>query len=314
MAILGFQGAPYVSPVSDLLIELAEVQGDVDDLQKWERSGSTTMVNRDAHYQALMAVKDHVLKYVSDLVSQMKDNDVVKVPVAGCTLTVRKLMNDMYSGTVVRGTDIVHAFDRTTIPQLAGQLQSLLELYDPSNVPEVANPTELLLDKLRPVAEQAENGMVAQLIAMLKPKVPEQPGTPPIDAGAGATPVAKEEPSYDGKSEIDDLIREANDIATQARMHRENPDPRDEIEKLKQRVREMLTRVEAAVSKLAPISGADDVLMDTLHQMQQKHDLLTDRAQQELNILNDKIKKLSEMIGKAKSKLTGEKTITITVS
>lgn len=307
MAIpIRFTGAPLSVPYSDLLIDLADAAAEVDDLKKWERSGSTTMVNREAHYQALMAVKDHVLKYVTSLVMPMKDEEVIKVPIAGCTLTIRKLMNDMYTGTVVRGTDIIHSFDRTTIPQIAGQLQSLLELYDPESIPETSDPTALLLDKLRPVAEQAENGMVAQLIAMLgHAKTPEQPATPPGPP---------KEQSFDGKSEIDDLIREANEIAEQARMHRSNSDPRAELEGLKQRVREMLERVEAAVKKIVPITGEDDTLMDTLHQMQQKHDLLADRAAQELNILNDKIKELTEKVTSAKKKLTGEKTITITVS
>jgi len=266
---------------NELIEKLHSLKAKVEELVKWERTGSMSMLNRDAHLQALIAVKDHVLQYVMNLVRDMKDEEVKEVNIAGRTLNIRKLMQDMYSGKIVQGTDIVHQFDRITIPQLASQLQSLLQLYDPDSVPECesSNPQKLLITKLMPLAEQAKDGMVSQLIAILsneKPKVVE------------ATP----------DEDIKQIIAEAQDITEQARRNAGSPDPRQEIEKLKQRVKEMLHRVESVVSKLAPTTKDNDLLQNTLHQMQMKHDILVDRVQQELNILEDKIedanKKLSD--------------------
>jgi cell division septum initiation protein DivIVA len=277
---------------TDLIQKLEILRDKVQELCKWERSGSMTMVNRDAHYQALATVKEHVLKYITNLVSDMKDEDLKEVNIAGRTLTIRKLMQDMYSGKVVYDNQLVHQFDRTTIPQLAGQLQSLLELYDPSLLPdaEEREPRVLLIDKLKPFAEQANDGMVSQLISILSGIQPE-----PVVA----TP----------ENEINDIIREANEITEEAKRNSGSPDPREQIEILKQRVKEMLHRVESIVSQHAPTSKREDLLQDTLQEMQRKHDYLADRVQQELNILEDRVVEVSKRIDEAK----GGKTITIRI-
>ena len=277
-----------------LLEKLEALKSKVETLVKWERAGSLTLVNRDAHYQALATVKDHVLSYVTSLVAGMKDDEIKEVDIAGRKLTVRKLMQDMYTGRVVYEGQVVHNFDRITIPQIAGQLQSLLELYDPSSLPEAEarDPQSMLIDKLKPFAEQAKDGMVSQLISILSGAQPE-PVVP--------TPVSE--------NEINDIIREANDIADEARRNYASPDPRQELEALKQRVKEMLCRVESLVGMLAPTSQDDDLLQDTLHLMQQKHDLLVDRVQQELNILEDRVAEVSKKLeGKE-----GGKVITIRI-
>lgn len=264
-----------------------------ESLQKWERRRSMTMVNREAHYQALSAVKDHVLKYVQSLVEGMKEDEVKEIVIAGKTLTIRKIMNDMYSGKVHEGTDIIHEFDRITIPQLAGQLQSLLELYDPSSLKDDQDPKLLLIQKLQPFAEQAEDGMVSQLIRILSDKSPKKKPSKPEDSS----------------KEIEDIIREANLITEEAKRNAGSPDPRKEIEELKERVQQILHRVESLVSQAAPTSAENDKLQDTLHVMQQKHDHLTDRVQQELNILEDRIAEVNKKIeGRVDSK-TGKKIV-----
>lgn len=278
--------------MSELTQKLEILRDKVQELTKWERSGSMQMVNRDAHYQALATVKDHVLSYVTSLVAGMKDEDVKEVHIAGRILTIRKLMQDMYSGKVVYDGQIVHQFDRTTIPQIAGQLQSLLELYDPSSLSdsEERNPQAILIDKLKPFAEQAKDGMVSQLISILDGVSPK-----PVEA----TP----------ETEINDIIREANEIADAAKRNVGSPDPRQEIEALKQRVKEMLHRVESIVEMFSPTSQDKDLLQDTIHQIEQKHDYLADRVQQELNILEDRIKEVNKKISEAKE----GKTITIRI-
>jgi hypothetical protein len=277
---------------NDLIQKLELLRNKIEDLAKWERSGSMTMVNREAHYQALATVKEHVLKYITDLVLGMKDEDIKEVNIAGRSLVIRKLMQDMYSGKVTYDGQIVHQFDRTTIPQLAGQLQSLLELYDPSSLAdsEDRNTQAILIDKLKPFAEQAKDGMVSQLISMLNGVQPE-----PVVA----TP----------ENDINDIIREANEITEEAKRNSGSPDPREQIEQLKQRVKEMLHRVESVISKYAPVSQDKDLLQDTIHQMQQKHDYLADRVQQELNILEDKVAEVDKRIEETKS----GKTITIRI-
>lgn len=283
--------------INEILGKLQLMKGSVEELIKWERQQSTTMVNREAHYQALSSVKDHILKWVASAVKDMKDEEVQHIPVAGAELTVRKIMADMYSGQVRRGTQVIHQFDRTTIPQLAGQLQSLLELYDPDKLEVDAAPQALLIQKLKPLAEQAKNGMVSQLIAILAGQ-----DAPRHDAPAAEKNV---------KLEVAEIIAEANAIADEAKNRMQRVDPREEVQDLKERVEQMLSRVESLVSLAAPTSKREDKFQDTLHQMQQKHDQLADRAQQELNILNEKIKLLTGEL--AKPRAAGGKTITITL-
>jgi hypothetical protein len=280
--------------MNQIINKLKTLQSCVESLAKWERQGSMTMVNREAHYQALAAVKDHVLKYVANLVQDMKNEEVKHVGIAGCEITIRKIMADMYSGAIRRGTENIHQFDRITIPQLAGQLQSLLELYDPDKVEETKNPTELLVAKLKPLAEQAENGMVSQLLNLL-----------------AAPQIKPASPAIDPKLEVAAIIAEAQAITDEAKNRMQRVDPRVEIMDLKERVEAMLQRVESLVASQAPTSQDEDKLHGKLHHVQQKHDLLTDRVEQELNILHDKIKFVNEKIAEHKAP-TG-KVITITV-
>ena len=276
---------------TELIQKLQTLKSKVEELSKWERTGSMTMLNREAHLQALATVKDHVLQYVMNLVHGMQNEEVREAIIAGRTLNIRKLMQDMYSGKIVLGTDIIHQFDRITIPQLASQLQSLLELYNPDSLPEgESDPKVMLIEKLKPFAEQAKDGMVSQLISILNNEPPKV---------VVATP----------DEDIKQIIAEAQEITEQARRNVGSPDPREEIEKLKSRVREMLHRVESLVSSMAPTSKEDDLLQDTIHQIQVKHDLLVDRVQQELNILDDKITEANKKLSGAPS----GKTITIRI-
>jgi hypothetical protein len=279
-------------------------QKDVSDLsmgkpmEKWQRDGSMTMVNREAHYQALAAVKDHVLSYVANLVRDMKNDEVKNVYVAGGEVTIRKIMADMYSGHVRKGTEIVHQFDRITIPQLAGQLQSLLELYDPASVPEQSDPKALLVERLKPLAEQAKGGLVGQLLSFLDGEKPQAAAPKPEDSL---------------NKEIAEIIAEANAITDEAKNRMQRVDPRTEVLDLKERVEQMLARVESLVSEKAPTSQDEDKLHDTLHQMQMKHDHLVDRAQHELNILTNRVEEVSARLDKLKDVGSGGKTITIRV-
>jgi len=283
--------------MTSILNKLEAMKLQVETLAKWHREGSLTMVNREAHYQALASVKDHVLKYVTDIVKDMKNEEVKHIGVAGSEITIRKIMSDMYSGQIRRGTENIHQFDRITIPQLAGQLQSLLELYDPSKIEESKEPTELLIAKLKPLAEQAENGMVSQLLAILSAQ-PVKPAEPVAGNGIAV--------------EANAIIAEALAITEEAKVRMQQVDPRAEIADLKERVEAMLSRVESLVSANSPTSKDEDKTVDTLHQMQQKHDFLTDRVQQELNILHEKIASASKLLD-GRTPAEG-KTITITVS
>lgn len=276
-----------------LIENLNKLKSVAESLAKWERRRSMTMVNREAHYQALSAVKDHVLSYAQRLVDGMKEDEVKKLVIAGKTLTIRKIMNDMYSGKVSEGTDIIHEFDRITIPQLAGQLQSLLELYDPSSSSDDQDPKLLLIQKLQPFAEQAEDGMVSQLIRMLSDKSPKK----------------KPSKAEDSSKEIEEIIREANQIAEDAKRNAGSPDPRKEIEELKERVQQILHRVESLIGQVAPTSADNDKLQDTLHTMQQKHDHLTDRVQQELNILEDRIAEVNKKLDGRSENQPGRKIV-----
>jgi hypothetical protein len=241
-----------------------------------------------------MAVKDHVLQYVLGLVSGMKPEDIKEEHIGSKKLVIRKLMDDMYSGKVEEGTNCIHQFDRITIPQLAGQLQSLLEIYDDKDIKNEPSDKESLITKLSVIADQAKGGIASQLVEILR-----------------GIPIDQKQPEDDKeeRAEMMSIISEANNIAEAARMRQLSTDPRVEVQLLKERVEQMLSRVESLVSKFAPTSQETDKTFDTLTEMHDKHDLLVDKVQLELNILNDKMQELSSKI----SEKTGGKTITIKI-
>jgi hypothetical protein len=237
-----------------------------------------------------------MLKFVSDLTADMKEDTIRVTNLLGRKITVRKLVSDMYSGKVEYNDALIHQFDRITIPQIAGQLQSLLEIYDLDSDKAKEKPeyTNSLIDKLKPFAEQAESGLVSQLLNLLAPE-----STKPKDIEAD-----------EQRKEIESLINEAKEIEEEAKRSRASADPRQEIQELKEKTAALLVRVESILDQKAPSDGDSDTLKDTLHTMQRAHDRLADRAQQELNILEDKIKDLEQRL---QSTGTGGKTITIRI-
>jgi len=102
------------------------------------RRDDYTQVDPRELYGALETANPKLLKWMVNLTSEMKDDDVKTVKVSmrpEYKLTIRKITTDMYSGHVSKADDaeVIHLYDRLTIPALVTQIMSVCEIYEASN-------------------------------------------------------------------------------------------------------------------------------------------------------------------------------------
>lgn len=247
-------------------------------LEKWQRLGmGMSLMNREAHFQALSAVKPTIIAYVAKLVDGMNDDEVKEFKLFSALCTIRKIQPDSYSGTLKDNLNtIVHVFDKVSIPQLAGQVQSFFELYSEETPEDKATEEYASMnDKLK--AQSPEDGLVSQLMEIFNPSnKPDQ-------------------------KEIADITNDAIDLSHEIREQKKAPMSADSLQELKEKVENMLARVESVVANNAPIKAKDDETLQSLKDFKDKHNDLVERAQIELNVLHDKIEELKQKIEETES-------------
>ena len=252
-------------------------------LEKWQRLGQgMSMMNREAHYQALTAVKPTIVSYITKLVAGMGVDEIKSFNIMGNIVMLRKLQPDSYSGTIkAQNGDIIHAFEHHSIPEIAGQVQSLFEMYDDVHEDNSSEEYDKLIGKLKGtvVVDEAEPGLVSQLLNILAPTVDEDKV----------------------KAEIKDVAVRAKDLSDEVREKRKSGASSNDVQKLKDDVKAMLSRVEALVASQVPLKAKDDPMLETIHDIKSKHDSLVDRSQQELNILADRVAELHRQLENIKS-------------
>lgn len=254
-----------------------------DLLEKWERLGQgLSMMNRDAHFQALMAVEPTIIKYVANLVDGMKMDDLREFMLFGHRVPMRKVMNDCYTGRFLAPNgDIVHYFDRQSIPQIAGQIQSYFELYTGDEELEQHGAQVLsrrVEEKLEQYAKSdGEHSLVNQLLQIFHGKKPTE-----------AVPDKSKEEKQD--AEVKKIIEDAKQLTVEARAKRHAKTDKKELMELREKIEGVLARVESIVKAAAPVRQSNDKTHALIADISRKHDGLVDRTQQELNILTEKIK------------------------
>lgn len=254
-----------------------------DLLEKWERLGQgLSMMNRDAHFQALMAVEPTIIKYVAELVDGMKMDDMKEFMLFGHRVPVRKVMNDCYTGRFLAPNgDIVHYFDRQSIPQIAGQIQSYFELYAGDEELE-QHGAQVLSRRVEQKLEQysksdGEHSLVSQLLQIFH-------GSKPTEAQPDKSKEEKRE------AEVKKIIEDAKQLTVEARAKRHAKQDKKELVELREKIEGVLARVESIVKDAAPVRQSNDKTHALIADISKKHDSLVDRTQQELNILTEKIR------------------------
>lgn len=93
------------------------------------------VVHEMSHADALTLVGNGLFRYIKDFVKDMKDDTIKDIPVGSHTLTIRKHVNDVYSGSVRDGHKQVHHFVNRSLPAVIGELMSVFEWYLPEDMP-----------------------------------------------------------------------------------------------------------------------------------------------------------------------------------
>lgn len=251
-------------------------------LEKWERLGQgLSMMNRDAHYQALMAVEPAIIKYVAQVVDGMAIDDMKTFMLFGHSVHIRKVQNDAYTGRFLASNgDIVHYFDRTSIPQIAGQIQSYFELYaGEEEIQEHGSEraSRNIRSKLEAYAKaDGEGSLVEQLLSIFQGEKPKKPAREVEEARQAA--------------EVKKIIDDAKKLTAEARAKRKSLDDKKELGELREKIEGVLARVESIVKASAPVRQEHDKTHALIADISKKHDTLVDRTQQELNILAERLK------------------------
>jgi 8-oxo-dGTP pyrophosphatase MutT (NUDIX family) len=82
-----------------------------------------------SHGEALKLVGNGCFRMIRQAVDGMGDEDFRDVQIDTYTLSIRKHMNDVYSGRVSDGHKVIHQFTNKSLPQLCADIMSLFEWY-----------------------------------------------------------------------------------------------------------------------------------------------------------------------------------------
>ena len=110
-----------------------------DELQKnIMRGGKNSHIEFDVtHGDALSLVGNGTFRMLRNAVESMDDEDFRDVGFDNYKLTIRKHMNDVYSGRITDGHKQIHQFTNKSLPQIAAELMSIFEWYLPEDEEEL---------------------------------------------------------------------------------------------------------------------------------------------------------------------------------
>lgn len=102
------------------------------------RSGTNAVTYEIDHGQALSLVGNGAFRLLRNAVEGMGDEDFKDVHIDNYILSIRKHVNDVYSGRVSDGHKMVHQFQNKSLPQLTAELMSVFEWYLPEDEKELS--------------------------------------------------------------------------------------------------------------------------------------------------------------------------------
>jgi Txe/YoeB family toxin of Txe-Axe toxin-antitoxin module len=82
-----------------------------------------------SHGEALRLVGNGCFRMLQNATKDMKDEDFRDVHVDSYTISIRKHMNDVYSGRISDGHKVIHQFTNKSLPQLCADVMSVFEWY-----------------------------------------------------------------------------------------------------------------------------------------------------------------------------------------
>ncbi len=82
-----------------------------------------------SHGEALKLIGNGCFRMLSTAVKDMSDEDFRDVKIDSYTISLRKHMNDVYSGRISDGHKVIHQFTNKSLPQLCADVMSVFEWY-----------------------------------------------------------------------------------------------------------------------------------------------------------------------------------------
>ena len=122
------------------------------------RAGTNAVTHEIDHGQALSLVGNGAFRLLREAVKDMKDEDFKDVKIDNYILSIRKHVNDVYSGRISDGHKVVHQFTNRSLPALTAELMSVFEWYLPEDEKELQ-----LLDE-GVLADDAIEGGINELV------------------------------------------------------------------------------------------------------------------------------------------------------
>lgn len=90
-----------------------------------------------SHGEALKLVGNGTFRFLREITRDMNPEDFKDVHIDTHKISIRKHMNDVYSGRISDGHKVIHQFTNRSLPQLAAELMSVFEWYMPEDEPEL---------------------------------------------------------------------------------------------------------------------------------------------------------------------------------
>ena len=82
-----------------------------------------------SHGEALRLIGNGCFRMLQSAVDGMQDEDFRDVKIDSYTISIRKHMNDVYSGRITDGHKVIHQFTNKSLPQLCADVMSVFEWY-----------------------------------------------------------------------------------------------------------------------------------------------------------------------------------------
>lgn len=102
------------------------------------RSGQVdSAVSEISHGQAMHLVGNGTFRLLREAVSGMGDEDFKDVKIDTYVMSIRKHVNDIYSGRISDGHKMIHQFTNKSLPELTAELMSVFEWYSPEDEGEL---------------------------------------------------------------------------------------------------------------------------------------------------------------------------------
>lgn len=89
------------------------------------------------HGDALRLVGNGAFRFLRNAVKDMKDEDFKDVTLDNHIISIRKHLNDVYSGRVSDGHKVIYQFTNKSLPELTAAIMSLFEWYLPEDEKEL---------------------------------------------------------------------------------------------------------------------------------------------------------------------------------